>query len=48
MQRVTRLMLDVKALTTLTGPQARAVYQELESVRDVLSIILDRADGKSR
>lgn len=46
-QRVTRMMSDVNALIELTGPQARAIYQELESMRDVLSLILDRADGKS-
>jgi hypothetical protein len=40
-------MLDVEALTELTAPQARAVYRELEMIRDVLSLILDRADGKS-
>lgn len=47
MKRVTRLMMDVSRLNALTGPQARAVYQELEVTRDLLSLILDRADGKS-
>jgi len=48
MQRVTRVMLDVQHLAKLTTPQARAVYQHLEATRDVLSVILDRANGKDR
>lgn len=46
-KRVRRLMIDVKMLQVLTVPETRAVYQELESARDCLSIMLDRADGKS-
>jgi hypothetical protein len=46
LNRIRRMMLDVDALSELTGPQARAVYRELEMIRDVLSLILDRADGK--
>lgn len=47
LQRVTRIMLDIRHLGSLTAPQARAVYEELEASRDALSQILDRADGKS-
>jgi hypothetical protein len=47
LQRVMRIMLDAKHLGELTGPQVRAVYQELEAARDALSHLLDRADGKS-
>lgn len=47
-QRMTRLMLDIRHLAQLTPPQARAVYSELEAARDALSIILDAADGKDR
>lgn len=48
MQRLACLMADVEALMTLPDPQARAIYRELEATRDVLSQILDRADGKSQ
>lgn len=47
MNCIRRVMLEVEALSGLTGPQVRAVYRELEMIRDVLSIMLDRADGKS-
>lgn len=47
MNRIRRVMVEAEALSGLTGPQVRAVYRELEMIRDVLSIMLDRADGKS-
>lgn len=34
-------------LVGLSAAEARAVYGELEMARDALSLILDRADGKS-
>ena len=47
MRSIARVMDDTQKLSLMTGPQARAVYHELESARDLLSLILDRADGKS-
>ena len=44
--RLTRVMADVVQLKKLTPAEARAIYRELELVRDALSTILDRADGK--
>jgi hypothetical protein len=47
-QRLTRLMTDVLRLREqLTRAQIRTVYQELEAVRDALSNLLDKADGKN-
>jgi hypothetical protein len=43
-----RILLDVKVLANLTEPQVRAIYKELECTRDLLSLILDKADGKLR
>jgi hypothetical protein len=45
-QRIIRMMTDAKVLAELSAAQARSVYKELEETRDVLSLILDRADGK--
>ena len=45
-KRLTRLMMDARLLATLTRAEAKAAYGELETVRDILSKILDRADGK--
>lgn len=47
-KRITRVRLSVKLLRTLTTAEVRAVYADLEEVRDMLSQILDRADGKFR
>jgi hypothetical protein len=46
-ERLIRVMLDVRALGRLTPAQTRAIYSELEDIRDLLSRLLDRADGKS-
>lgn len=45
-KRLTRMMMDVRLLATLTRAEARTLYDEIETVRDALSLILDRADGK--
>jgi hypothetical protein len=45
-QRMIRLRNDIVALRTLSNPEIRAVYSELEALRDELSKLLDRADGK--
>jgi hypothetical protein len=45
-QRLNRLMLDVYRLQDLPAVELRAVYPKLETVRDRLSEILDRMDGK--
>jgi hypothetical protein len=45
-QRLIRIQLDAYMLQRLTDAQARCVYSELECVRDALSRILDRLDGK--
>jgi hypothetical protein len=48
-QRIVRIRNDVRALEALlTRAQVRAVYQQLELARDMLSRMLDKADGKSR
>ena len=47
-QRVIRMEADVRKLQkTMTGAEVRAVYANLETMRDALSTLLDRADGKS-
>jgi hypothetical protein len=46
LQRMQRMLMDVRALSRLTKVQAQSVHEELELVRDALSRILDRADGK--
>jgi hypothetical protein len=38
--------MDVRLLATLTRAEASAVYGDIEMVRDILSLVLDRADGK--
>jgi hypothetical protein len=45
-QRMTRVMQDTLVFSKMTIPEIRAVYSELETVRDALSVLLDRADGK--
>jgi hypothetical protein len=45
-QRMTRMLLDTRLLTELTKPEIRAIYSEIEAVRDRLSNLLDRCDGK--
>jgi hypothetical protein len=46
-QRLTRMMQDTLALSKLSPAEIRAAYAELETIRDALSRMLDRADGKS-
>jgi hypothetical protein len=45
-QRVIRMQQDVRRLSEMSGPEVRAVYHELEWVRDEFSKLLDRADAK--
>jgi hypothetical protein len=45
-ERITRMMQDTLRLSKMTMPEIRAVYSELETVRDALSALLDKADGK--
>jgi hypothetical protein len=46
-RRIIRMLVDVRALEhLLTRAQVRSVYGELEQIRDTLSQMLDRADGK--
>jgi hypothetical protein len=45
--RVTRMEMDAVALRKLSRAEVRAIYDKLETVRDALSRILDRADGKN-
>lgn len=45
--RMLRLMNDALLLkNTMTRAQIRGVYQSMEAVRDALSTMLDKADGK--
>ena len=46
-QRLMRMMIDVlKLREQLTRAEIRACYDELETARDALSRLLDKADGK--
>jgi hypothetical protein len=45
-QRVIRLEADVVMLRALTSAEIRGIYDYLETARDELSRILDKADGK--
>lgn len=46
-QRLTRMLADVRALKKLPPPELRAGYGEVEAVRDGLSELLDKMDGKN-
>jgi hypothetical protein len=45
-QRVIRMQLDTRLLQTMSAAEINAVYAELEWIRDTLSRLLDRVDGK--
>jgi hypothetical protein len=45
-ERLYRMMLDVKAVQKLTLPEQRAAHEYLEVIRDEISRLLDRMDGK--
>lgn len=45
-QRIIRLFLDVHVMQLMSNAEIRAVYKELEAIRDALSRMLDRVDGK--
>jgi hypothetical protein len=46
-KRVIRMMSDTRALKRqLSAAQVRSVYPQLEQIRDTLSLMLDKADGK--
>jgi hypothetical protein len=44
--RVTRTMIDTAALRRMSIAEIRARYGDLEAVRDAISELLDKADGK--
>lgn len=46
-QRIVRMRNDVIALGGLTRAEIRARYEILEAIRDRLSLLLDRVDGKA-
>jgi hypothetical protein len=46
MQRVIRLSLDARVLDCMHVSEIKPLYDKIEAARDVLSRILDRADGK--
>lgn len=46
-KRMTRMEIDARTLSRLTRAEVRTIYTELEAVRDAISRILDRADGKN-
>lgn len=45
--RLTRMMMDVVALQSIAPTEVRAAYESIEAMRDDLSKILDKADGKT-
>jgi hypothetical protein len=45
-QRLTRMMNDTIALQKLSAAEIRAAYLAIEAIRDAMSLMLDRADGK--
>jgi hypothetical protein len=45
-ERIGRMVQDVGALKELSTAQIRTAYFILEPIRDELSKLLDRADGK--
>jgi hypothetical protein len=45
-QRLTRMMQDTLALSRLSNPEIRAAYSDIEAIRDALSGLLDKVDGK--
>jgi hypothetical protein len=45
-QRLTRMMQDTLTLSKLSKPEIRAVYSDIEAIRDALSGLLDKVDGK--
>jgi hypothetical protein len=45
-QRIIRLQSDITQLFKKAEPELRAVYPQLEWVRDELSRLLDKLDGK--
>lgn len=45
-QRLTRMIADVKTLERLPEGEKRAAYDAIEKMRDKLSQLLDRMDGK--
>lgn len=45
-QRLTRVMQDTLQFSKMTRAEIRAVYSEIEIIRDALSALLDKVDGK--
>jgi hypothetical protein len=46
-QRIERMRDDAVVFQMLSVAEIRAVYSELEETRDILSRLLDAADGKN-
>jgi len=46
-KRLLRIRTDTRELAALTQAEARAIYEQLEAARDMISFVLDRADGKN-
>lgn len=45
--RLTRMLKDTLLLRELSAAEIKAAYSELEAMRDALSNMLDKADGKN-
>lgn len=45
-QRILRMLSDIIVISALTGAEIKPYYTEIERMRDRLSSLLDRADGK--
>lgn len=45
-RRLTRMTLDIRLTMRMSEPEIRAAYSLLEAMRDRLSELLDRVDGK--
>lgn len=46
-RRITRMLIDMRELQTLTVAEIQSSYDELETVRDAISGLLDKADKKN-
>lgn len=45
-ERIAQMKRNTMALRTLNSAELRALYAEIERIRDCLSLLLDKADGK--
>ena len=46
-QRLTRMMADVLVIEKMPPHELRAAYDAIESMRDLMSKLLDEMDGKN-